>query len=60
MSNAFIFPGQGSQYIGMCYDIFKKFKNVRKRYAEANEILGYDISKISFIFIIVNTLTYSY
>jgi len=43
-----IFPGQGSQYVGMGKDLYDKFKLVRDIYDEASEILGYDISELCF------------
>ena len=48
MNKVFIFPGQGSQYVGMCNDLFTEIKEVRDKYDQANEILGYDIADISF------------
>ncbi|AMA64666.1 Malonyl CoA-acyl carrier protein transacylase [Candidatus Arsenophonus lipoptenae] len=44
MSNfAMIFPGQGSQYLGMLSDLAKEFKVVKETFAEASGILGYDL-----------------
>lgn len=42
----FVFPGQGSQYIGMGSDLISKYELVKRIYTEANEILGFDILKI--------------
>ena len=42
---AAVFPGQGSQSVGMFAD-FMDNEIVAKTYAEANEALGYDFSKI--------------
>jgi len=44
----FIFPGQGSQYKGMGSDLFKEYETARKVYAQASEVLGYDIGELSF------------
>lgn len=38
-----LFPGQGSQYIGMCAEIIKRFKGARSAFTEASEVLGEDI-----------------
>ncbi|MFC1568824.1 ACP S-malonyltransferase [bacterium] len=46
---AFIFPGQGSQYVGMGKDLAEKFSQAKEIYAKANDILGYDLSAISFL-----------
>lgn len=40
---AFIFPGQGSQQIGMLADIAKQWPSVRDTFAEASEVLGFDL-----------------
>ena len=45
---AFIFPGQGSQYVGMGKDLFDRSPAAREVFEEANEALGYDISKLCF------------
>lgn len=40
---AFVFPGQGSQKIGMLADIAGRFPVVEATFAEASETLGYDL-----------------
>ena len=42
----YIFPGQGSQFTGMCHDLFIKYNNVKPLFKRAETILGFDISKI--------------
>src|SRR6266403_2225830 len=44
----FIFPGQGSQYVGMGRDMHAEFSVVRQLYDKASEIVGYDIADLSF------------
>tara|TARA_B100001029_G_scaffold166087_1_gene158240 strand:- start:1026 stop:1958 length:933 start_codon:yes stop_codon:yes gene_type:complete len=41
-----IFPGQGSQYVGMCKNLYDKYDLVKKLFDRADEILGYSISKL--------------
>ena len=43
-----IFPGQGSQKLGMAKEFFDKFELVKKLFREADEILNLPISKIIF------------
>ena len=44
----YIFPGQGSQFTGMCHDLFLKYDKVKPLFKQAETILGFDISKIMF------------
>ena len=45
---AFVFPGQGSQFVGMGKDFYDHYPEARNLFEEANEILQYDISRICF------------
>jgi [acyl-carrier-protein] S-malonyltransferase len=45
---AFVFPGQGSQYVGMGKEIYDNFAGAREIFGEASQELGYDISKLCF------------
>lgn len=45
---AFIFPGQGSQYVGMGMDFYEKFEESRKVFDEANTALDMDLTSICF------------
>lgn len=40
---AFVFPGQGSQKIGMLAELATEYSIVQKTFAEASEVLGYDL-----------------
>lgn len=48
MKNVFLFPGQGSQVVGMGKDLAARFDSARRRYAEAAEILGFDLAATCF------------
>ena len=41
---AFIFPGQGSQSVGMCKDLYENYACARRTFEEADEALGFSIS----------------
>ncbi|URA09152.1 ACP S-malonyltransferase [Thermospira aquatica] len=45
---AFVFPGQGSQKVGMGKDLIEKFGFAREMYAKADEVLGFSLSRLSF------------
>lgn len=48
MKLGFVFPGQGSQFVGMGKDYYEKYECVKKIYDKASEILGFDVAKLSF------------
>ncbi len=45
---AYVFPGQGAQFSGMGKDLYEKSPKAKELFEKANEILGFDISKIMF------------
>jgi [acyl-carrier-protein] S-malonyltransferase len=45
---AFLFPGQGSQYVGMGKDLAEKYPLARRTFEEADAALGYKLSDLCF------------
>ncbi len=43
---ALLFPGQGSQYVGMGKTLCERFPEARARFDEASEILGFDLLRV--------------
>lgn len=48
MRIAFIFSGQGSQYIGMGKELYDNIPSCKKIYDKANEVLGFDLKELIF------------
>ena len=48
MSLAFVFPGQGSQYIGMCKQFYELYSVARDIFEQADKALGFSVSELCF------------
>ncbi|MEC3964456.1 ACP S-malonyltransferase [Flagellimonas halotolerans] len=46
--NAYIFPGQGAQFVGMGLDLYENHSEAQELFEKANEILGFSITDIMF------------
>ena len=44
----FLFPGQGSQFVGMGLSLSNQYESAKKIFQKADEVLGYSLSKICF------------
>ena len=43
---AILFPGQGSQYVGMGSDFYKEFDSTKKLFEIVDKTLGFSLSKL--------------
>lgn len=48
MAKAYVFPGQGAQFVGMGKDLYESNPKAKELFDTANEILGYRITDIMF------------
>lgn len=46
--NAYVFPGQGAQFVGMGKDLYENNAKAKELFEQANEILGFRITDIMF------------
>lgn len=48
MAKAYVFPGQGAQFVGMGKGLYENNAKAKALYDKANEVLGYNITDIMF------------
>jgi [acyl-carrier-protein] S-malonyltransferase len=45
---AYVFPGQGAQFVGMGKDLYDQFESAKGLFEKANEVLGFRITDLMF------------
>ena len=48
MAKAYVFPGQGAQFVGMGKDLYESNEQAKALFEKANEILGFRITDLMF------------
>lgn len=48
MKTVFVFPGQGSQYVGMGQELYRDYRDAREVFQIADEVLGFRLSAVCF------------
>jgi [acyl-carrier-protein] S-malonyltransferase len=48
MKKAYVFPGQGSQFVGMGKDLYDNYPLAKELFEKANEVLGFRVTDIMF------------
>ena len=46
--NAYVFPGQGAQFVGMGLDLYEKYPLAKEMFDIADDILGFEITEVMF------------
>ena len=49
---AYVFPGQGAQFVGMGKDLYENNSLAKEMFEKANEILGFRITDLMFLFVL--------